>query len=153
MRLFHGDAETATLARPTPNGAIHTSGPGRHDRARTDRNNEDMRMLAPFTLLRALLAALCLAMPALAAELPPPTGPAWLTVTGAIFVRNQADAAVFDLAALESTKPRGFATMTPWSRGNRPSLAFPCTTCSPLSAPRGATPAPWRSAITSSTSR
>lgn len=75
-------------------------------------------MFSLFTLLRALFVAVCLAPPAMA-ELAAPTGPVLLTVSGAISVENQPDAALFDLVTLESMTPRRFTTTTIWTEGEQ----------------------------------
>ncbi len=76
-------------------------------------------MFSPLPLLRALLALLCLGLPAMASELPAPTGPVLLTVTGNIAARNVGDTAQFDLAALESLPARSFTTATIWTEGEQ----------------------------------
>ncbi len=57
----------------------------------------------------------CAALAPLAAEaLDRPTGKVILTVTGTLSVRNDAEAAVFDLALLDQLPQHSFSTRTPW---------------------------------------
>lgn len=69
------------------------------------------RILAP------LACALLVTVPALADDLPAPTGEIVLTVTGKIEKRNQGDAAVFDLDMLKAMGEVTFKTTTPWTDG------------------------------------
>lgn len=71
-------------------------------------------------LLKWLVAAVVLALsgwPGLAQQLPVPTGPIVLTVTGAIDVRNAGDRAVFDRATLAGLGLVRMRTTTPWTDG------------------------------------
>lgn len=71
------------------------------------------------SLTRSLLVvgALLAALPAAAADLPQPTGPVILRVTGAIENRNEADAAAFDRAMLEALGTATITTSTSWTDG------------------------------------
>lgn len=62
--------------------------------------------------LGSFVAALCVALPAVALQ--PATGKVILTISGNVAEKNTANAAVFDLAMLESLPQRSFTTMTPW---------------------------------------
>lgn len=66
--------------------------------------------------LAALMAAaaLCLTLPA--AALQPAKGKVILSIAGNVAEKNTANAAVFDLAMLESLPQRSFTTMTPWDK-------------------------------------
>ncbi|WP_323041216.1 molybdopterin-dependent oxidoreductase [Gemmobacter sp.] len=68
----------------------------------------------------AVIATL-IAPAALRADAPPPLpspqGPPVLTVTGTIAVTNAGDAAVFDLAMLQSLGSADLRTSTPWTEG------------------------------------
>ena len=60
-------------------------------------------------------AVVCASLWALpAAALDRPAGKVILTVTGTLSVRNEADAAVFDMALLEQLPQHSFSTKTPW---------------------------------------
>lgn len=67
----------------------------------------------------AMLALACAALPARAADLPPPSGPALLTLSGAITRHNAGDTAVFDLNALEAMQQQTFSTTTIWTDGEQ----------------------------------
>lgn len=68
--------------------------------------------------LRAWAAlALLAAGPALAGELPAPTGPVILKVTGQIANTNDGDAAVFDRAMLDALGTATVKTSTSWTDG------------------------------------
>ncbi|MBC7731911.1 MAG: molybdopterin-dependent oxidoreductase [Bacteriovorax sp.] len=57
----------------------------------------------------------CAALSPLSAEaLDRPAGKVILTVTGTLSVRNEAEAAVFDLALLDQLPQHSFSTKTPW---------------------------------------
>lgn len=73
-------------------------------------------------LFRPLLAALtiaaaCLALPAQALDLPKPTGPVVLTVSGKIGATNGDGVARFDRAMLEKLGVTEFRTSTIWTEG------------------------------------
>jgi hypothetical protein len=76
-------------------------------------------------LIAPLAFALCVAAPALAEDLPAPTGDILLTVTGAISVMNQGDAAVFDLDMLKAVGEVTFKTTTPWTEGEQSFTGVP----------------------------
>lgn len=62
----------------------------------------------------ALAASLCLLTPVWALD--PPTGTPILTISGNVAEKNQAGAAVFDLAMLEALPQKSFVTKTPWDK-------------------------------------
>lgn len=66
-----------------------------------------------------LFLAFLLPAPLFAGELPKPTGPVLLTVTGAIENTNAEGAALFDRAMLESLGPVSFETTTIWTDGRQ----------------------------------
>ena len=67
-------------------------------------------------LLAGAVAGACLAvLPALAADLPAPTGPVILTVSGAISNTNAGDTAEMDLEMLRALESRAFTTTTIWT--------------------------------------
>jgi hypothetical protein len=68
-------------------------------------------------LARVLLALLLLTGPLAAEGLPAALTAPLLTVTGQIAHRNTGDAAVFDLAMLESMPAQSFTTRTTWTDG------------------------------------
>ncbi len=75
---------------------------------------------SPTVLFAALIATalgLGVAEKSRAAELEPPTGRVVLRLTGAIEVRNEGDAAAFDLAQLEALPQATLRTETPWTDG------------------------------------
>lgn len=67
----------------------------------------------------AALAALVFTHPAWADDLPAPTGPVILTITGNIANSNATGAAEFDLAMLEALEQRTTVTATPWYEGEQ----------------------------------
>lgn len=67
----------------------------------------------------AAFAALILVQPAQAGELPAPTGPVILTITGKIANTNAPGAAQFDLAMLDALEQRTTITVTPWYEGEQ----------------------------------
>ncbi len=68
---------------------------------------------AAYVVSAAALACASL-WPLPAAALDRPAGKVILTVTGTLSVRNEAEAAVFDLALLDQLPQRSFSTRTPW---------------------------------------
>jgi len=72
-----------------------------------------------------MVCAVLFAAPALAEDLPAPTGEILLTVTGAISAANQGDAAVFDLDMLKAVGEVTFTTTTPWTEGERSFTGVP----------------------------
>lgn len=72
-----------------------------------------------------LICALVVAVPALANDLPAPTGEIVLTMTGKIGVTNQADTAVFDIAMLKAIGEVTFKTSTPWTEGEQSFTGVP----------------------------
>lgn len=72
-----------------------------------------------------LMCALVVAVPALADDLPAPTGEIVLTVTGDILVTNQEGSAVFDLAMLKAIGEVTFRTSTPWTEGEQSFTGVP----------------------------
>lgn len=62
----------------------------------------------------AFVASLCLLTPAWALD--PPAGAPLLTISGNVAEKNQAGAAVFDLAMLEALPQKSFVTNTPWDK-------------------------------------
>ena len=62
----------------------------------------------------AVVWACAALLPLSAAALDRPAGKAILTVTGPLTVRNEAEAAVFDLALLDQLPQHSFSTRTPW---------------------------------------
>lgn len=77
------------------------------------------RILAP------LACALFVAAPALADDLPAPTGEIVLTVTGKIAVTNQDGGAAFDLDMLKAIGEVTFKTSTPWTEGEQTFTGVP----------------------------
>lgn len=75
------------------------------------------KILRPFVVYIA--CTLLGAVPAIAQELTAPSGEVVLTVTGAIGVTNQGDAAVFDLEMLKAIGEVSFTTTTPWTEGDQ----------------------------------
>lgn len=67
----------------------------------------------------ALVVGALLALPALAQDLPAPTGEVVLEVTGDIQVTNRGDSAVFDLEMLQALGEVTFETSTPWTEGKQ----------------------------------
>lgn len=67
--------------------------------------------------LAPLACALLFLAPALANDLPAPTGEIVLTVTGKIGATNQDGAAVFDIDMLQAMGEVTFQTSTPWTEG------------------------------------
>ncbi|SER99507.1 hypothetical protein SAMN04490244_104323 [Tranquillimonas rosea] len=74
-------------------------------------------MFAAHLLRSALALAAFAAGPVAAQDLPAPEGEPILTVTGAIGVTNDGDAAVFDRAMLEGLDPVQIVTETIWTDG------------------------------------
>lgn len=74
-------------------------------------------MFAAHLLRSALALAAFAAGPVAAQDLPAPEGEPILTVTGAIGVTNDGDAAVFDRAMLEGLDPVQIETETIWTDG------------------------------------
>lgn len=68
-------------------------------------------------LLVPLACMALMAMPALAEDLPNPTGEVVLTVAGNIGVTNQDGTAVFDVEMLKALGEVSFETTTPWTDG------------------------------------
>jgi hypothetical protein len=66
-------------------------------------------------LASALAAALLCSWPASSADLPAPTGPVVLTVSGAIGNTNGDGVARFDMASLEAMAGRSATMETPWT--------------------------------------
>lgn len=64
-----------------------------------------------------LVCAIFVTAPALAEDLPAPTGEVVLTVTGKIGVTNQDATAAFDLDMLKAIGEVTFETSTPWTEG------------------------------------
>lgn len=75
-----------------------------------------MPRFIPSFARRALVlgASLCLLAPAWALD--PPSGAPILTISGNVGAKNQAGAAVFDLAMLEALPQKSFVTNTPWDK-------------------------------------
>jgi hypothetical protein len=71
------------------------------------------------SFLAPLACALLVAVPALAGDLPAPSGEVVLTVTGTIGATNQGDAAAFDLDMLKALGDVSFKTTTPWTDGEQ----------------------------------
>jgi hypothetical protein len=65
----------------------------------------------------AIIGLLAVVTSASADDLPMPTGPVVLTVTGQISNTNVGDTAVFDIAMLEALAGRATVTETPWTDG------------------------------------
>jgi hypothetical protein len=61
-----------------------------------------------------LVASLCMLSPVWALD--PPSGAPILTISGNVGAKNQAGAAVFDLAMLEALPQKTFVTNTPWDK-------------------------------------
>lgn len=80
-----------------------------------------------FRIVLAFFCALILNVPfpALAEDISIPTGPVLLTVSGEINVVNQPDAALFDLAMLQSLPRRTITTTTIWTDGIQVFEGFP----------------------------
>ncbi|RVV96776.1 oxidoreductase [Mesobaculum littorinae] len=78
------------------------------------------RFARPVLLSLALISG-----PALAQDLPTPEGEALLTVTGAITVTNDGDAAVFDREMLAALDPVTFETTTIWTDGTQSFTGVP----------------------------
>ena len=77
-------------------------------------------------LLAGAVAGACLAvLPALAADLPAPTGPVILTVSGAISNTNAGDTAEMDLEMLRALESRAFTTTTIWTDGPQDFVGVP----------------------------
>lgn len=75
-----------------------------------------MPLFIDFIARRALTlsVSLCLLTPAWALD--PPSGTPILTISGNVGEKNQAGAAVFDLAMLEALPQKSFTTNTPWDK-------------------------------------
>jgi len=76
-------------------------------------------------LLAPLACAILAAAPALAEDLPAPTGEILLTVTGAIGAANAGNAAEFDLDMLKAVGEVTFTTTTPWTEGEQSFTGVP----------------------------
>lgn len=75
-----------------------------------------MLRIADLVLMATLIAPAAVRADA-PPPLPAPQGPPVLTVTGAIAVTNAGDAAVFDMAMLQSLGRAELGTSTPWTEG------------------------------------
>jgi hypothetical protein len=76
-------------------------------------------------ILASLACALFVMSPALADDLPAPTGEIVLTVTGKIAVTNQDGGAAFDLDMLKAIGEVTFKTSTPWTEGEQSFTGVP----------------------------
>jgi hypothetical protein len=76
-------------------------------------------------ILAPLVCAFLFAPPALAEDLPAPTGEILLTVSGAISAANHGDVAVFDLDMLKAVGEVTFTTTTPWTEGEQSFTGVP----------------------------
>lgn len=82
-------------------------------------------MMLKSRILAPLSCALFLTSPALADDLPAPTGEIVLTVTGKIAVTNQDGVAAFDLDMLKGLGEVTFETSTPWTEGKQSFTGVP----------------------------
>jgi hypothetical protein len=76
-------------------------------------------------ILGPLACALFVMSPALADDLPAPTGEVVLTVTGKVALTNQDGVAAFDLDMLKAIGEVTFKTSTPWTEGEQSFTGVP----------------------------